>query len=184
MFLMSIDEAIQIFKEEGSHLRDPTYADGVEPMVYQCTFAEKGAKPEDIDSLPGTCPVHLKRFWQIAQWARLFEDVTYGQWGLRILTPSEASEETCKLFGSRRKHCVAGDLVVGKFLGDSELVLVRCDHKAADFGKVLIVGPIDPRKEWFIVGDSFEDFLGKYLEARGEMFWWYQKNANDSDRQL
>lgn len=168
---MGIEDAIRQIKERGSNLRPSISLAGIAPMVFSCTVPERGAGVEDVACTVQTCPEHLRKFWQVAAWAKLFEDRSYGQWGLHILTPQEAREETCKHAQRRPKTVQVGDLVVGRFLGDSDLLIVRCDDKANDFGEVLIALPLDPRQEWYHAAESFERFLEKYLDARGDKYW-------------
>jgi hypothetical protein len=61
--------------------------------------------------------------------------------------------------------------VIGKFLGDSDLLIVRCDAAAKDFEAVLIALPLDPRCDWYAVGTSFAAFLDEYVEKGGQKFW-------------
>ena len=113
----------------------------------------------------------LAEFWRNSDGARLFEDREYGQWGLVLLSPSLAAERSRQLQDERPREYREGDLVVGEFLGDSDLLLVRCDRKAEDFGSVLVVLPLDPRHDWFQVSSDFESFLVDYERAQGAKFW-------------
>ena len=54
--------------------------------------------------------------------------------------------------------------------------MVRCDPEDGDFGSVVVVGPIDRRVDWYFVSDSLGEFLTRYIEARGEMFWQYKQS--------
>jgi hypothetical protein len=62
-------------------------------------------------------------------------------------------------------------LIIGEFLGDQEKVLVGCDPESDDFGSVVIVAEIDPRKDWFIPASSVPEFLEHFVSAAGEKFW-------------
>lgn len=168
---MTIEKAIALLKEHGSDLRPSISLEGITPMVFSCTVSQQGASAEDIACVVRTCPEHLRRFWRVAAWCSLFEDRSYGQWGLRILTPAEAGEETREHAQRRPKVFLPGDLVAGRFLGDSDLLLVRCDESAADFGGVLIALPLDPRQDWYRVAHSFDEFLDNYINARGDKYW-------------
>ena len=99
-------------------------------------------------------------FWTISRTARLFEDRQYGQWGLEILSPMNAAGYTQQQYTNRSSQFREGDLVVGRFLGDSDLLVVRCDQDADDFKRVLIALPIDPRSEWYVASETFGDFGG------------------------
>jgi hypothetical protein len=113
----------------------------------------------------------LAEFWRNCDGARLFEDKKYGQWGLILLSPSLAAERSRQLHDERPREFMKGDLVVGEFLGDSDLLVVRCDPKAGDFGSVLVVLPLDPRDAWVRVSSGFEFFLEDYERAEGAKFW-------------
>ena len=56
------------------------------------------------------------------------------------------------------------DLIIGKFLGDSELLMMNNEG-------VYIVDPIYPRSEWTKVTKKLEQFFMLYFENKGEKFW-------------
>jgi len=171
MIGMTVNEAIHLLKEKGAHLRAPIELDGISPMVFTCNFANSGVERDNLDALSITCPSDLLSFWTVTEYATLFLDSTYGQWGLQILDPNQAVERT-KIFAKERKRDFSeGDLIVGRFLGDSDLLIVRCSDDESDFGKVLVALPLDPRSDWYNVADSFADFLEKYIAAKGDKFW-------------
>jgi len=66
---------------------------------------------------------------------------------------------------------IYGDVIIGEFLGDSDLLLIRCDSNSNDFGAVVVVLPLDDRPEWYLVAYSFIEFLWAYLSSGGEKFW-------------
>ncbi|THF85437.1 hypothetical protein E7T09_15835 [Deinococcus sp. KSM4-11] len=90
-------------------------------------------------------PAALHNFWLLAASARLFEDMQYGQWGLVIHDPCAARHATDAYQLARYDDARAGDLVVGMFLGDCDLLIVRPDPKADDEGQVLVALPLDGR---------------------------------------
>jgi hypothetical protein len=51
------------------------------------------------------------------------------------------------------------------------LLLLRCDPQMDDFGHVLIVLPIDKRKDWHVAAKSLGDFLQRLVEASGKKYW-------------
>lgn len=122
-------------------------------------------------SLGVTLPPDLDYLWTEASSLRLFEDVTYGQWGLIMWPPEQAIREQKQRISARSKEFRQGDLIVGEFLGDSDLVVMRCDPTEPDFGYVMIALPIDPRSEWYVVADSLGVFLSKFLESRFYKYW-------------
>lgn len=117
-------------------------------------------------------PEQLLALWNVASSLRLFEDRTYGQWGLVVLPPATAVEETeFRMRSGPAQRIRPGDLVVGRFLGDSDLLLLRCESGADDFGRVLVELPVYPRSEWPPVGTTLDGFLRKYIQEMGEKFW-------------
>ena len=140
------------------------------PFRLRCEF-DVPATAEQIDQVGVNIPESLRMFWLHAGSAALFEDVDYGQWGLRILSPSESLKATTEYLQSRQHDAVAGDQVIGEFLGDSDLVVLRCEKSADDFGMVLVALPIDSRSDWARAASNFEEFLQRYVESDGDKFW-------------
>ena len=168
---MAVRDTIELMKRESSRLAAPVPVEGMSPMTFGCSFSEHAADAGDMESLPCECPNDLREFWSVAETARLFEDQEYGQWGLEIFGPTQASEITNQCRSERQRDFLEDDLVIGKFLGDSDMLMVRCDPKADDFGSVLITLPLDPRSDWDHVGESFGEFLEKYAKSGGEKYW-------------
>ncbi len=115
-------------------------------------------------------PESLAELWSAASSVALFEDVTYGQWGLILWDPQAALTGTLERT-TRAEDRRPGDLLLGEFLGDTDKLLVRCDPSASDHGCVTVEPGLDRRKDWKTVGASLEDFLERYLDARGDKFW-------------
>jgi hypothetical protein len=59
----------------------------------------------------------------------------------------------------------SGDLVVGQFLGDQDLLI------ADDAGAVLVALPLDGRADWYRPARNIAAFLGQYVTANGAKFW-------------
>ena len=118
-----------------------------------------------------TLPDELRSLWLEVARARLFEDETFGQWGLVLLGPEEAVSATRKTHERRPEQYRSGDLMVGEFLGDSELLVVRCDARASDFGSVIVAAPIDRRHDWSTVATGIESFIRTFIDQRGQKFW-------------
>lgn len=116
-------------------------------------------------------PDELDQLWNITSGLRLFEDVTYGQWGLVLWSPDKVIDEQKQGKKGREHDFHPGDLVIGEFLGDSDLLLIRCDHEREDFGFVMIALPLDPREEWYVAANSISGFLSKFAKSRGEKYW-------------
>lgn len=116
-------------------------------------------------------PPELRDLWARVRSARLFEDIDYGHWGLVLLSPADAERETAAFHEDRRRDRRAGDMVVGRFLGDQDLMIVRIDPAADDFGRILIALPLDKRCDWYTPAPSLDAFLRAFLEAEGAKFW-------------
>jgi hypothetical protein len=129
---------------------------------------ESRRRPRAADS---RLPPELQAFWARVRSARLFEDVDYGQWGLVFLSPADAERETKTFQASRRRDSRDGDLVVGRFLGDQDLMIVRSDPAARDFGQILIALPLDKRSDWYTPARSLGAFLRAFFQAEGAKFW-------------
>lgn len=131
-----------------------------------CSFSDGG-----VEHLPSGLPPDLTEFWGACESARLFEDRKYGQWGLVLLSPQESTERSDVFRERRTRDYLLGDRIVGEFLGDSDLLLVRSDPESSDFGNVVVALPIDAREDWYVVARSFTEFLNKYAEAEGNKYW-------------
>ena len=116
-------------------------------------------------------PVDLRDFWSEYFSASLFEDITYGQWGLKLLDYESSNQLTRRENRERPSEALRGDRVFGKFIGDSQLLVIRCDAAKPDFGSILVSWPSSPREEWYHVGSSLAEFLVAYTASEGEKFW-------------
>ena len=166
---MPIADLIDLMKREG--LAKPVPLEGMPDMAFDCTFSDLGETELAVpESLPAY-PTDLVDFWRIARTARLFEDKSYGQWGLEILDPNSAIMATSRLSDRRSRDYVSGDLVIGRFSGDSDLLVIRGDPSCPDFGNVLVATPIDPRHEWYRIAESLSAFHDMFIKAGGDKFW-------------
>jgi hypothetical protein len=165
-----IKEQIQKIRNEWAI---PHFAPGEDEQSsfrLKCSFGEPCIPPEQLMGLQ--IPAELREFWRNASTAKIFEDVEYGQWGLQILSPSESELVTNdEKNGYRSKSFRPGDLVVGQFIGDGQLLIVRCDPAMADFGSIVIAEEIYGREDWSIAARDFSEFLNKYANANGDMYW-------------
>lgn len=118
-------------------------------------------------------PADLIELWSQFEQIRLFEDFEYGQWGLLLWGEEEALRNQGAERGLliNREEYKVGDVIVGKFLGDQDRVLVRCDPTTKDYGAVEIVLPIDKRADWPQSWPSLSDFLVSYIGHNGEKYW-------------
>jgi hypothetical protein len=128
--------------------------------------AERSAYVDDPN-----LPNDVNEFWRIAEWAELFKDTEFGQWGLRIHTQSEAASEKEIEINLAAKALKPSDLVLGRFFGDSELLLVRCDREENDFGYVIVVPPVYERNDWPLVAHTFCEFVDRYTRSEGQKYW-------------
>lgn len=168
---MKMGEIVQLIKNQGSTLANPIEIEGMPPMTFSCSVSNQPAAESEFSMLPFECPADLQGFWALVATARLFVDQEYGQWGLEILSPTQSVELTARFREERHLDSKLGDLVIGRFLGDSDLLIVRCDPASDDFGAVLVVLPLDPRIEWDLAAGSFALFLEYYIVSGGEKFW-------------
>ncbi len=146
-----------------------------EPLLVHFATTVEPAAPWSREALEANLDVTLPNvivdLWSLVRSVRLFEDVTYGQWGLVVVPPERSIELTERLLATRSVETRPGDLVVGEFIGDSELLLLRCEESSGDYGAVVVVLPIYPRVEWPVVADSLNAFLHAYIAASGDKFW-------------
>ena len=115
-------------------------------------------------------PEELQELWQKCNGLHLFEDKTYGQSGLIIWSPQKTLEKlrTLKLYSNEFK---SEDLIIGEFLGDSDLLVVNCDRNSTNFGQIIIALPIDCREDWYYLTYSLPEFLQRFINSQGENFW-------------
>ncbi len=140
-------------------------------LIIKSQFSKDRASEADIKLLNLVIPEDILKFWQVTKSARLYEDINYGQWGLLILSPANALNETETFAKERGLNFIKGDLIIGKFLGDSELLLIRTDDSKEDYGNIIVELPLDPRKEWYYVEKSFTSFLINYSKHKGNKYW-------------
>ncbi len=118
-----------------------------------------------------TLPLTIINLWNQTSGLRLFEDITYGQWGLILWSPNQIITEQDKRIAQRKSDFRPGDLIIGEFLGDADLLILRCDATSPDFGNIIIALPLDSREEWDIAANSLESFLNQLIAANGDKFW-------------
>ena len=115
-------------------------------------------------------PEELQELWQKCNGLHLFEDKTYGQSGLIIWSPQKVLEKQQTLRQNFNAF-ESEDLIIGEFLGDSDLLVVRCNPNSTDFGQIIIALPIDHREDWYYLTYSLPEFLQKFINSQGEKFW-------------
>ena len=139
------------------------------PFLLSSTLLAGPASESELSRL--TIDHGLREFWLAAKSADLFKDKKYGQWGLRILSPEESKEETGRMLLLRPNDFKITDLVIGKFYGDSDLLVVDTARAVGDGFTVLVALPIDPRVDWREVAGSFSEFLSLFLSHEGDKYW-------------
>lgn len=139
-----------------------------DPFKLACRL-EPGARREELDAAPTHAGDQLLALWSATREAWLFEDTEYGQWGLHLLAPAESSSRTSIERVNRRDDFRTDDVVLGEFLGDSELLVFAPSEVAQR--RYLIALPLDPREDWFAVGASAAEVLERYLVSDGEKYW-------------
>jgi len=171
--------------------REPPYADPEEVEMfaekrYICKVfeAESWERATVEERLGVGIPPELNEFWTTCGGLVLYEDNLHRQWGLVLLGPLH--EELQILNEAYRRDwtdsVMPGDLIIGKFWGDRDRPMIRCDKEAADYGSVIIVEDTDPREEWCMVGVSLEEFLRQFMESRTRKFWSYHYRKEQAEK--
>ncbi len=145
--------------------RIPEYMQGIRTgvdMPMQCSATE-ATTPVVAKHLPED----LESFWSKFFDAKLFEDVNYGQWGLRLLEYETSNQRTRQFNRDRPQDAARGDRVIGEFIGDLEQLVIRCDSSDVNFGHILVALPASPRDEWYRVEERLSSFLDKEAILEG-----------------
>lgn len=164
-----IKELIDLLRNDWSQPREAVHRGQRCPFLLECNFGPSITC--DYEGVRGHLPPDLAEFWQIASHASLFKDQQYGQWGIDLLSLEDALEETKIQIGLRPVDYLESDLVVGRFLGDSELLVVRCDGKASDFGFIMVALPLYSRSAWQVAAKTLGEFLYRLTISDGDKFW-------------
>ncbi|MCU0393840.1 MAG: SMI1/KNR4 family protein [Thermoflexibacter sp.] len=137
-------------------------------ILFNCVFNNE---PAIIENNFLDIPQDIIDFWSITQNAFLFVDIINNQWGLEILNPLDAMTETKNNILERPEDFYKTDLIIGRFIGDSDLLFICCDKTSLNFGHIYVASPIDEREDWYHVSSSFEQFLTNYFDCNGKKFW-------------
>src|SRR5260370_678512 len=147
--LMSkINEIIGSLKDQWATPREVIHRGQKCPFLLACSFALQPAEAAVLERLPVRVPDDVREFWLVSRSASLFKDEKYGQWGVEVLDPMQALAETKRQATSRPHDFQATDLVLARFFGDLDLVVLACDSQHKDYGSVKIALPIDKRPDW------------------------------------
>lgn len=167
--MSEVCHTIDLLKAEWAVPREAIHRGEKCPFLLNCKFALEGA--EQLSAFPLNLPEDVLKFWQTTRHASLFKDHQYGQWGIQIQEPSQAALETSRQKSSRPKDFLDTDLVLARFFGDSDLVVINCDSDSPDFGSVIIATPLDHRCDWRVVALAFGEFLNCLTVAQGDKYW-------------
>jgi hypothetical protein len=146
----------------------------VPPMVLQSEAQPAVAwQPSDIEAaLEVKLPEEIKLLWSRASELRLHEDVNYGQWGCILWSPVEIVARHRQALGWRgRDDFRPGDVILGEFRGDADLVVLRCDPSQTDYGTIVVALAMDPRDDWPCVSSSITEFVLRFLSRPDKKFW-------------
>jgi hypothetical protein len=132
------------------------------PIKLICEFQEGIHIPKDI------YPPEFIDFLSNSNGAELFKDSEFGQWGLKIFSLDELKlqNDEIKVW---RDDLSESDLIIGYFLGDSDLVVLSLSKE--DFGDITICTPMELKEDWHHLNMNFEEFLQKYSKGDGDKFW-------------
>lgn len=135
------------------------------PLRLQSSVAGPASEEEIQAAWANSAVPAAVALWRAARSAELFRDIDYGQWGLRVLDPRTSRERTDAERQQRPSDFEAGDVIVGEFLGDLELLVI---DRA---GSVLVAQPLDPRRDWYTAAADMGSFLEAYRESKGDKYW-------------
>jgi hypothetical protein len=167
-----IQSIVERLKTEWSSPRTATHEGYAVPVPLVCSFRPPVSEGElNAVAVEVAVPPSLIEFWRTSNGAALFEDTHYGQWGLHLFAAPEALAATARFAAERKTDHKRGDLVLGEFLGDSDLLIIRCDPALDSYGSIVIALPIDERADWDMAAPDLETFLAEYADTYGEKFW-------------
>ncbi|SRR5258706_4523218 len=134
------------------------------PFPLACRLLPASSPTEIAASWPFGAPAEVRSLWSTYGGGELFKDAKFGQCGLRIFSPAASARETLRYQNIQPGRTLDTDLILGEFLGDSDLLIVDAS------GSVHISLPIDERQKWHRE-QSLSSFLHKYVAVHGEKYW-------------
>jgi hypothetical protein len=136
------------------------------PFRLVCRLERPATIDEVAEAWPSEkLPGELRELWTTSREADLFVDADYGQWGLSLLSPAASAAMSAQEQEQRPAEMRSGDVVVGQFLGDQDLLVLD------DAGGVLVALPLDERADWYRPAPNIAEFLHRYLASNGSKFW-------------
>lgn len=127
------------------------------------------ASSMEISAAWDSIPVEAADLWAECRQARFFEDTAFGQWGLVLLEPAASAERTATERAARPTEFQLDDVVIGTFLGDSEILVIAPSESGRR--RIMVGLPLDGRADWFGVAADAAEFLSAYFDAGGNKFW-------------
>lgn len=155
---------IDSIRADWSSPRAAMHPQGECPFLLRSTFVQNSFSTRREGLFPNT-PEQLLSFWKLYASASLFKDERFGQWGIELLGAEDAYVQTVRLAHERPLESREGDVVFGRFLGDSELLVMEMH------GAVLVCMPLDERRGWPKVAGSLWQFLSRLFHAQGAKYW-------------
>lgn len=164
---MSIQDVIERARHE------PPYSVPNTRVILECRTCDRvtWSKSELEHDLALRLPAELVALWNECGGLHLYEDKVDGQWGLVVLSPAELVKKNREYREDREDDALGGDLVFARFRGDADVALMRNDESASDYGTIVVVPDIGPRDEWHTAGRTLEEFLMRFMDARGSKYW-------------
>lgn len=167
--MSTIPEIINILKQNWREPAPAVHRGEKTAFTFVCHFSNEGRQVDA--NYPFKIPEDLKQFWSITNTAELFKDNEFGQWGLRILDPSQTLSVTEDEKQRPGRDFDENDLIIGEFIGDSDLLILSDDNDDGQYDSVRIALPIDKRKDWPVVAAGLTEFLEKYVSYEGDKYW-------------
>ena len=163
--MSKITEIVGLLKEQWGTPREAVHRGQKGGFLLACSFASEPA--DTLAQVPLNLPEDIREFWLTTRSATLFKDRQFGQWGIEVLDPDQALRQTSEEMAARQVDFVSSDLVLARFFGDSDLVVMACDPEQSNFGSVTIALPIDRRPDWPVVAKLLRGILGEVGGSAG-----------------
>ncbi|WP_152036637.1 hypothetical protein [Burkholderia pyrrocinia] len=169
--MKNLDAIIEKMKVDWSAARKAIHFGQECPFLLRSCFSGGVASDVMIKGIPDSAH-ELIQFWKISERADLFKDDECGQWGVEVLSPQKAIDETAKQRKIRGREFSGNDIVFARFYGDSDLLLMD------SAGSIFVSLPLDDRCDWPRVADSLRDFLERLTSAQGAKYWESPKGGS------
>lgn len=171
---MSIANIVERARKEPPYF-EPNASDSDSPYVCK-VFDQIRWDKQGIERLYGfELPNELAELWDACGGMLLYGDDLWVPWGLLVCSPTEESlvRQNNRYQKVYDEWVAFGDLVIAALQSIGEPVLMRCDKDAEDYGSIIVVVPGDERFVWYKAASSLEEFLTRYMDARGNKYWEY-----------